>query len=1446
MMGSARIRSAFCIVLAFLPALLLLFRVDTAKAQGNLLSSPRRLITESIDETKVVRLEGNTRPEANAENDRGPVSDDFALAHMQIQLRLPLEKEQELEQLIGELHDPNSPGFHHWLTADEFRQRFSPAPEDIEAVSSWLQSHGFTVNVMYPRSIDFSGTAGQLRDAFRTAIHALQVNGTAHIANMNDPQIPAALAPIVAGVFALNDFMPRPMMHPRAAYTVAVGSYPVVPADLATIYNFNPLFAKGYSGQGQTIVVIEDSDVYNAADWSAFRSTLGLSSYTSGSFAQVHPSPPIGSNNCSDPGANEDDSEAIIDAEWASAAAPNATVMLASCGNTTDFGGFIALENLLNASGTPPAIVSISYGAAEAELGFANNAAIKALYQQAVAEGVSVFAALGDQGAAGADPDASSATHGIGVSGFASTPYNVSVGGTDFGDTYAIANATYWSSSNASNYGSAESYVPEIPWNDSCASGLLASYLNFESSSGSGGLCNSLSGAKLLTTAAGSGGPSGCATGTPAPPTSGIVGGSCAGYAKPSWQSLVGNPSDGVRDTPDVSLFAGNGIWGHYYIVCYSDVSHGGAACSGAPSMWSVFGGTSFASPILAGIQALVNQETGSSWGNPNPTYYALAGSEYGTTGSPSCNSTLGNATAISCIFYDVTQGDMDVDCTGTQNCYLPSGTYGVLSTSSSSFQRAYGTGTGWDFATGIGSVNAYNLVANWPGSPLMITTASLPSGEVGTAYSTMLIATGGTTPYTWSLSSGELPSGLTLNLSTGLISGTPTAVANATALTFKVTDSGSPEQTVTFSPTLTIRPAPLTITTPSLPSGTVGVLYSQILAATGGIAPYTWALSLGTLPGGLTLNPSTGLISGTPTAIANATPLAFKVSDSSSPAQTTNVNLTLTISSPVLTITKTSLASGQVGTGYSQTLTATGGTAPYTWALSLGTLPGGLTLNSSTGLISGTPTAVVNATPLAFEVADSSSPTQTTSVSLTLTIFSATLTITTASLANGQVGTGYAQTLTATGGTAPYTWALSLGTLPGGLTLNSSTGLISGTPTAVANGTALAFKVADSSSPTQTTSVSLTLTIFSAMLTITTAALANGQVGTGYAETLTATGGTTPYTWAVASGTLPAGLALNSLTGLISGTPTAAANAAVVAFKVTDSGSPAQTASTSLTCTIAPAPLTITTPFLPNGTVGTSYSQALAATGGTTPYTWALASGTLPVGLALNSSTGLITGIPTGAVNNTALVFKVADSSSPPQTANASLTLTTVFPFTVTFGASALSISSSGGSSNALVTIAPVGGFTGTVNLTCSVTYTGQGVANDPPTCSLSAAQINLPSSTNTSTITVNTTPAASALSTPPRTDPISADWSARCETPLMLAVVLGMLARRRRLKTRVVMLLFVCFAVSFGCGGGGSSSSVAPGNLGTTVGNYAVTVTATGTGLLASTSATISLSVQ
>ncbi len=680
-------------------------------------------IVAPIDDNLRVTLGGNTRSEATAGNDRGMVPDRLPMAHLQLLLGRSSVREAALENIIDEFDDPGSANFHKWLTAGEIGRRFGVASPDIITIESWLERHGFHIDGTLPGRmvIAFSGTAGDIREAFHTQIHALRVDGADHIANMSDPQIPAALAPAVTGIVSLHDFRPRPAVVPRTAYTYGTHQcwplrngqsgpcHALAPADLATIYNFNPAFSAGLTGMGETVVVIEDTDVYDPADWTSFRNTFGLSGYTSGTFTQIHPQ---GGLTCIDPGvvqSSQDD--AILDAEWTSAAAPDAAIVLASCKNTATFGGLIALENLLG-SASLPASVSISYAECETENGAAANAAYDEAYKEAAAEGVSVFVSAGDDASASCDIAKAGATHGIGVSGLASSRYDVAVGGTDFGDAYAGTTDAYWNTTNSSVYGSAKSYIPEIPWSNSCASVLMASYYSGSRLTyGLTGYCNSGPDyTDFLTTIGGSGGPSGCATGTTAIP--GVVSGSCAGWPKPKWQAgFIGVQKDGVRDLPDVSLFAGNGIWSHYYIYCDSD----GDLCSGAPSNWGTAGGTSFSTPIMAGVQALVAQKTGQSWGNPNPIFYRLAQAEYGATGNRKCSATKGNKTATDCVFYDVMEGDNNVDCTGQYDCYLPSGENGVLSTTDGKYKPAYPATKGWDFPTGIGTPNVANLLKAWP-----------------------------------------------------------------------------------------------------------------------------------------------------------------------------------------------------------------------------------------------------------------------------------------------------------------------------------------------------------------------------------------------------------------------------------------------------------------------------------------------------------------------------------------------------------------------------------------------------------------------------------------------------------------------------------------------------------------------------------------------------------
>jgi subtilase family serine protease len=443
-----------------------------------------------------------------------------------------------------------------------------------------------------------------------------------------------------------------------------------------------------------------------------FRSVLGGES-------EKLPAPPDGGSNSS-PGE-----EASLDPQWASAAAPGAHIVVATCAdNGTTPGYLIALQNYVDLD--TPRIISMSFGFCEASLGAGGNGVLNTTYQQAATEGFSVFVAAGDAGAALCDWDSGYpyAQYGIAVSGYASNPNVVAVGGTTFAD-WALGHpipSPYWSSQNGTYYGSALSYIPEIVWNSSCGNVLLSLfYTNNQQTYGSAGFCNNSQYLNppysFLIVQGGSGGPSACAVYPQGLP--------CVGYPKPNWQSgILGNPADGVRDLPDVSIIAGGPEWGHYLAYCDSS-SVDFAECTNGPTTWSRSGGTSFSAPIFAGIQALIDQRVGEYGGNPavgdpNPTYYALAKTEYGQSGNSNClsiNVTAGN----NCIFYDVSYLNSPLDstiavpCKGTIDCFLDMAKYGVLSTRNSKYVPAYLSQPGWDFTTGIGSPNVSNLVNVWP-----------------------------------------------------------------------------------------------------------------------------------------------------------------------------------------------------------------------------------------------------------------------------------------------------------------------------------------------------------------------------------------------------------------------------------------------------------------------------------------------------------------------------------------------------------------------------------------------------------------------------------------------------------------------------------------------------------------------------------------------------------
>jgi hypothetical protein len=437
------------------------------------------------------------------------------------------------------------------------------------------------------------------------------------------------------------------------------------------------------------------------------------------------------------------------------------------------------------------------------------------------------------------------------------------------------------------------------------------------------------------------------------------------------------------------------------------------------------------------------------------------------------------------------------------------------------------------------------------------ITTTTLPPGQIGVWYSATLAASGGIPSYTWSIDTGNLPSGLSLTTSTGVISGTPTtATGSPFGFSVKVVDSAGGSDTKPLS--ITVGDAP-GITTTSLADGEVGVAHSQTLTGAGGTLPYTWSVKY--LPAGLTYNSTTGLISGTPTASG----ISFcDITLTDALGITASKTLSLTIQ-PQVTITTTSLPNGVMGEFYSRTLAVAGGLPSYQWSVAPGSLPAGLTLDSATGVISGTPAGPKGKSTFVVKVTDSKGATDTTKPpGLSIEIFDP-LAITTTSLPNGVIGEAYSQTLGATGGLTPYSWLITVGSLPAGLNLDAVTGIISGTPLAPAGKSSFTVQMKDALGYTVSAPLSIQVDM---VLVITTGFLPNGTVGTPYYAKLTAIGGAFPYsyTWTIKTGSLPDGLTLLS-TGDITGTPTKKKPYSID-FRVKDNGG-VQTKTIKLTITI-------------------------------------------------------------------------------------------------------------------------------------------------------------------------------------------------------------------------------------------------------------------------------------
>src|SRR6202140_5083074 len=618
---------------ALVGAALLAFSGIHAGAQTNAAQSnaeqktrvPARVM-DTVDDTNRTVLRGNVHPKARAEFDNGAVSDAQPVTRILLLLQRSAEQEAALRQLMEEQQSKNSPNYHAWVTPEDFGKKFGPADADVQTVTDWLTSHGFqNIKVAKGKTVvEFSGNGGQVRKAFGTEIHRYNVNGEEHFANVSDPQIPVALAPVVRGIRSLHNFHPKPQarnlgsfrrtesgeVRPLFTYTDSNGQFfGMGPADFAKIYNI-PASA---TGAGQSIAIVGQSNI-NLQDVTDFRKMFGLPAYTAGQLNVILNGP--------DPGlVSGDEGESDLDVEWAGAVAPAATIdFVVTQSSLTDATAGIDGSAVYIVDNNVAPILSESYGACESGLGTGGNAFYNALWQQAAAEGVTVVISAGDSGSAGCDSAGPPASGGVAVSGLASTPFNVAMGGTDFDD--ANNQTTFWNSANTSTtppvLASAKGYIPETTWNDSCAGAGIT---------GCAGLSST---ATLLNSVAGSGGPSSVYTGS----------------LKPSWQTGLG---DTARDLPDVSLFSSDGQNKSFYIVCQSDQDiPGDTGCdltkftTTSPFHdFQAVGGTSAATPTFAAIVALVNQKLATA-GNPTPRQGNVNYVLYGLAKTPAnvCNST--------------------------------------------------------------------------------------------------------------------------------------------------------------------------------------------------------------------------------------------------------------------------------------------------------------------------------------------------------------------------------------------------------------------------------------------------------------------------------------------------------------------------------------------------------------------------------------------------------------------------------------------------------------------------------------------------------------------------------------------------------------------------------------------------------------------------------------
>ena len=1443
-------------------------------------------IVAPIDESRLTTLSGGISMRARAGFDRGQAPSSTQMSSVRLVLSRSPQQEAALEKFMAEQLDPASPNYRNWLTPDQFGKLYGPADSDIETLVTWLQSHGFTVQPVAPgrTSIAFSGSVSQLEAAFHTEIHSFNDGGKQFLANIANPRIPSALAPLVSGIAQLNTIRPRPhnalgrmgTYDPQQKHLIPADSYAssptpffttgggtssdpyflyLVPGDAATIYDtpnsFNARFSSGtsYNGTGVTIGIGGDA-LIQGSTVAEYR-TRFLGNSTQPTITNVASDPAV---TCS--GTNCDEDEAYLDNEISGGLAPGATIHFYTAGNLSD-----AIEQAISDNAVD--IFSLSFGECEAALPTADNQIINGWWQQAAAQGIAVTVSTGDSGSAGCDNDNAEqiAQYGLQVSGYASTPYNIAVGGTDF-PGLASSFTTYVSTTNSTYYSSALGYIPESTWNYSTNPNttLSADIPYVYNSTGN--------------IVAGAGGASSCSTNANNA-TSTTIATCTSGYAKPSWQTGTGVPKDSVRDLPDVSLFASNGVDGAAWLVCTDDTfTESGviytancAPATGGGFAFEGFGGTSTSAPAFAGVLALVQSSiTGT------PRLGQAARNLYG----------LYNGSHASAVFHDTTVGNISVPCTaGTPNCSLNTAGYDFLT--------GYNTGTGYDLATGLGSVDVTQLINFWssangarPTVSVILSASTVTTNQsltvTGSVTGSAGTATGAVTLTTTGYSGTYTSSFVTLDSSGNYSITVPSSTLKVGTDTLTVNYTGdSNYEGATATATVTVNGLTPTVTvTPSVASQAANVALT-VTAQVSGIAATptgTVTLSSGAYSSTAQTLSSGGYIFTIPAGTLGAGTNAINVSysgDSTYLSGTGSATVTLTKATPTVRISTDTTSVGPSYNSLNVGVYVDGGAAAPAGSVSL-TATGGYNSGACALVGSQSPTACT------FNIPVSSLPngtdTLTASYSGSSVFNAATGTDTVSVHVYTPTMTVNAPTTISTGSTLQITFTVNGGagnpTPTGNINVSglqsymSSCTLSSGSCTAayapgtVSSGTynlSIAYSGDSNYNPlTQTASIvvtksSVTIAVSPSAsstparsaLTVT-ATVAGGAAGTPTgAVTLSGGGYTSPaqtlsagaYTFTIPAGSLSVGQ--DTLNVSYSGDNNYSAGSGYAPVTVTPSPTPA--------INVTPASTGIDT--------GQSLAVAVnvaGAAGAATPT----GTVTLTSGSYISSATSLSSGAATinipanslAAGSDTLSVAYSGDALYNAASGSASVTVT-ASAFTLS-GATPTAVAP-GASTTATVTVSSNTNYSGSVALTCALTSSPTG-AVDSPTCSVTGSPITLSSSTTSATATVTfSTTAASAVR---GGSGVAGLAKAGGATLLAFLVFLGIPARHRAWRTVVGMLvLIVALGALSACGGGSGGGGGGGGNSnpGTTTGSYTFTITGTGNPSVSSApSTTVTLTVD